>query len=366
MAGGRAMGRSVLDPGPLRHRRRGSPPPAARRPARLRRRACSPPPRRSSPPGLLNRLTVRAFNELWYRKAPVRRARRAPDHPARSSTRSTWSAAGTASTGPRGFLQWQFAVPVRRRGHACAASSSGSAPPGCTSFLAVLKRVRPGRPRPAVVPRRRAGRSRSTSPPACAGLGPLLDELDDDGRRRRRPDLPGQGQPGPARAAAGHVPPPRRVAGRRASGSTPTGACRSDLARRLGLSAPSARRRPAALRRPRRPWIHGPARARSAGSRSSSVAVVVDHEVGRGEALLAVGLAGRSGPGRRPRVKPRCATRRPTAISGSTSTTIDARHVVTTALDQQRHVEDHHVVGAHLRGQAARRSRRPPPGARWR
>ena len=72
------------------------------------------------PSGLLNPLTVGAFNEFWFRKAPRPPGGQAPPHgrllpPPRRRRRT-----GTASTAPRGFLQYQFVVPdaARRDGAA--------------------------------------------------------------------------------------------------------------------------------------------------------------------------------------------------------------------------------------------------------
>ena len=48
-------------------------------------------------------------------------------HHRRSSSRSTWCATGTGSTARRGFLQYQFVVPVRRRGHGAPCGRAPSA-----------------------------------------------------------------------------------------------------------------------------------------------------------------------------------------------------------------------------------------------
>ena len=62
------------------------------------------------PGGLLNPLTVGAFNEVWFRKAPRHQVGKPHPWPA-SSTPSTGSAAWNRLYGPRGFLQYQFVVP---------------------------------------------------------------------------------------------------------------------------------------------------------------------------------------------------------------------------------------------------------------
>ena len=76
---------------------------------------------------------------MWFRKAPRAAARPRPEHQAVLPSRSTACGAGTASTGSRGFVQYQFVVPYGAEA-SCASCSSGSARPRTPSFLAVLKR----------------------------------------------------------------------------------------------------------------------------------------------------------------------------------------------------------------------------------
>ncbi|MGH3321143.1 MAG: FAD-binding protein [Streptosporangiaceae bacterium] len=140
LASGGSMGRSVLTRGD--HARADELPPRARRdPFRYdpRPRLSAPP---WAPPRLLNRLTVGAFNELWFRKAPEARRGEIQEiaaffHPLDGIRR--WN----ALYGPRGFVQYQCVVPfgeeqaLRR----IVERVSGS---GIASFLAVLKRFGPG------------------------------------------------------------------------------------------------------------------------------------------------------------------------------------------------------------------------------
>lgn len=233
LARGRALGRSivefaehaVVDDLPARRRDR----PLAFRPFD---RARAP---GWAPSGLLNRWTVGAFNEVWYRKAPARKVGHLVPagwffHPLDAV--SDWN----RIYGRHGFIQYQLVLPDGAE-DALRAVVEAVSTARAASFLAVLKRFGPGNPAPLSFPR--PGWTLALDLPAAPELGQLLDRLDrsvaESGGRvylakdsRLRPDLLESMYP--------ELPRWRAVRAQ----LDPDGVLQSDLARRLpALSAPA-------------------------------------------------------------------------------------------------------------------------------
>ena len=173
IATGAAMGRSVLTRGDF------APVDALPECDRAEPLAYDPSVRLVAPPWVpnlaLNRLSVRAFNKVWYHKHPRHRTGEVQAippffHPL--DFVKGWN----RIYGSRGFLQWQMVVPfgaedtLRRSVEALSGE-------GRPSFLAVLKRFGESDPGPLSFPM--PGWTLALDIPAgdCS-LGPLLDHLD--------------------------------------------------------------------------------------------------------------------------------------------------------------------------------------------
>jgi len=154
------------------------------------------------PGGLINHATVTAFNELWFRKAPRRRRGHLQSigqffHPL--DMVRDWNRV----YGPRGFLQWQFVVPMDR-GDVVERSLQRLSAARVDTFLAVLKTFGPANGGHLSFPG--AGWTLAFDTAAQPGIAALFDELDRDvvdagGRiylakdSRVRPELVGEMYP---------------------------------------------------------------------------------------------------------------------------------------------------------------------------
>jgi decaprenylphospho-beta-D-ribofuranose 2-oxidase len=202
---------------------------------RAKARAFAPKPLatapRMIPGGLLNSLSVRAFNEAWYRKAPRQRAGELQTvgaffHPLDGV--QEWN----RIYGPRGFVQYQFVVPDSAS-EVVGIALDSLRKVGAPSFLTVLKRFGESNPAPLSFPR--SGWTLAIDVPASIpGLGAALDRLDElvanSGGRlylakdsRQSPDMLARTYPQLAQWQA--------IRDR----MDPSGVFTSDLARRLSL-----------------------------------------------------------------------------------------------------------------------------------
>jgi decaprenylphospho-beta-D-ribofuranose 2-oxidase len=224
-----SLGRSVLT--------RGWPATREQLPPKLRDQALEFRPKQLAvapavfPSGLLNRASVAAFNEAWYRKAPAERRGEVQSiaaffHPLDGV--GEWN----RIYGPKGFLQYQFVVPfgaedaLRR----CIQMLSDT---GQASFLAVLKRF--GESSGGHLSFPAPGWTLALDIPiGAAALGGLLDRLDEEVIAAGGREYLAKDSRLPASAMARMYPrldewrDVRRAA-------DPDGVFTSDLARRLGL-----------------------------------------------------------------------------------------------------------------------------------
>ena len=203
-------------------------------PLRRRRRATLPVPR-SLPGGLINSVTIRAFNELWFRRAP-RFAERVESISAffyPLDAVADWN----RLYGRRGFLQYQFVVPFGAESILAEALELLQVA-GAWSSLAVLKRFGRGALGHLGFPI--PGWTLALDlPVGTAGLDDVLCDLDErvagaGGRvylakdSRLRPEFLGRMYP-------------RLIEWRRVQAELdPGGVLQSDLSRRLGLVGPTA------------------------------------------------------------------------------------------------------------------------------
>ena len=168
MTKGRSLGRGILTRGD--HARKGGSSDSLRAPGRTR---LSVPV--DAPSGLLNPLTIKAFNELWFRHAPKNRQQEPTSigsffHPLDGV--ANWN----RLYGRRGFVQYQFVVPDESADTVRVVIEKlvGSRVP---SFLAVLKRFGPANPAPLSFPT--PGWTLALDlPVGPRGLPSVLDELD--------------------------------------------------------------------------------------------------------------------------------------------------------------------------------------------
>jgi decaprenylphospho-beta-D-ribofuranose 2-oxidase len=186
------------------------------------------------PNGLLNKFTIKAFNEAWFRKAPAKRhvgieSIPAFFHPLDGVNK--WN----RLYGPQGFLQYQFIVPLDRTDVLRRVIENFSEA-GVASFLAVLKRMGPQNLAPLSFPTE--GWTLTLDMAAgISGLPELLSRVDgmvlDAGGRHY---LAKDSHVAPSAVRRGYPRFDEWMTTR--DEMDPHGVWRSDLARRLGLVHP--------------------------------------------------------------------------------------------------------------------------------
>jgi decaprenylphospho-beta-D-ribofuranose 2-oxidase len=173
LARGRSMGRGILMRGEHARREELETEAQRRRPLTIQSKRQFDVPF-NFPDFALNRLTMTAFNLVYYNHHPARPARRLVDYdsffyPLDAIT--NWN----RIYGKRGFTQYQFILPRATGRSGLATLLRAIADSGAGSFLAVLKLYGPQR---GYIPFAMEGYSLALDFPITAGLFDLLDELD--------------------------------------------------------------------------------------------------------------------------------------------------------------------------------------------
>lgn len=183
------------------------------------------------PPGLLNKLTGKLFSEAWYRKSPTKFGAIQNItqflHPL--DIIGEWN----RGYGPRGFLQYQFVVPLER-GDVIRTVLERMTAAGQVSALNVLKRFGDGNRAPLSFPK--PGWTLCVDIPVGPGLNALCNELDaivlDAGGRHY---LAKESRTTPEAIRRGY---PRLDEWRKVrDAADPQGVFTSDMSRRLELTA---------------------------------------------------------------------------------------------------------------------------------